>query len=583
MYRELLSLESKFSNIRLARQRFSTIWGGASLLKMLMAAIKDLLQLQWDWDYIINLSESDFPVKTVDKLVRFLTANSGKNFVKSHGRETQRFVQKQGLDKTFVECDNHMWRIGERDLPENIQIDGGSDWLALSREFVKYVVEENDELVQGLLNIFGQTLLPAESFFHTVLRNSRFCHTYIDNNLHITNWRRKLGCKCQYKHVVDWCGCSPNDFKPEDWSRLEGTEQKAIFFARKFEPVINHAVIIQLEEWVYGAYPENFLHLYSYWQNVYQHFDDASTDRDGVLSISNAIVRITSKKLKHVYRPGTVLEVTNYFERDTYRGFLIRHEATLSTSGDIIELEIWAKPNQTGQVSKTLPLGKRITLLEVSTEFDQKEQVSRNFAKTLGVDSEPHLMMKFHGVRNDHGVSYNFTILWYEPNGNLADISEIFVEDGSSTSINYAKPLLKVPLTPGTWLVKVLHKRALIGLCKFFVTPQLSNLNELDSTIQDLSKLLGTIQQYFLIKDICIVRNGRHKVSTSNRSKVRGSGSGSFNTRPMFLGTPGRLNKATSAAKFGSNLDFLTECRKTSWSSFASDPKSDIALLLTNT
>lgn len=583
MFRELLSLESKFSNIRLARQRYATIWGGASLLQMLMAAIKDLLQLQWDWDYIINLSESDFPVKTVDKLVRFLTANAGKNFVKSHGRETQRFIQKQGLDKTFVECDTHMWRIGERELPENIQIDGGSDWLALSRDFVKYVVEENDELVQGLLKIFGQTLLPAESFFHTVLRNSVFCHTYIDNNLHITNWRRKLGCKCQYKHVVDWCGCSPNDFKSEDWSRLEGTEQKAIFFARKFEPVINHAVIIQLEEWVYGAYPENFVHLYSYWQNLYHHFDDSGSDRDGILSISNALVRVTAKQMKSVYKPGAVLEVTNYFERDTYRGFLVRHEATLGSSGDIVELELWAKPNQTGQVSKTSTLGKRITLLEVSTDFDQKEQVSRNFPKTLGIESEPHLLMKFQGSRNDHGISYNFTILWYEPNGELADIGEIFIDDGQITSINYARPILKTPLTPGVWLVKVLHKRTMIGLCKFFVVPHL-----LTSTLDvesPSSKLLGIIQQYFYLKDICIIRHKQE--STSNRlSKVRGSGSGSFNTRPMFLngaGSQGRYNKATSAAKFGSNLDFIIECRKTSWSSLASDPKSDITLLLTNT
>lgn len=362
---------------------------------------------------------------------------------------------------------------------------------------------------------------------------------------------------------------------------MEGTEAKAIFFARKFEPVINHAIIIQLEEWVYGAYPENFLHLYSYWQNVYHHFDDAGTDRDGVLAVSHAILRVTSKKLKNVYQPGAVLEVTNYFERDIYRGFLIKHEATVGISGDIIELEIWAKPNQTGQVSKTLALGKRITLLDVSTDFDQKEQVSRNFAKTIGIDSEPHLMMKFQGARNDHGVSYNFTILWYEPNGELADISEIFVEDGTSTSINYAKPLLKIPLAPGTWLVKVMHKRTLIGLCKFFVVPlfHLSNLSELGSTIKDSSRLLSTIQQYFLIKDICIMQNNRHKGST-NGSKVRGSGSGSFNTRPMFIGA--RQNIPT-AAKFESSLDFLVDCRETSWSSFASDPKSDITLLLANT
>ena len=60
-----------------------------------------------------------------------------------------------------------------------------------------------------------------QSFFHTVLENSPACETLVDNNLRVTNWNRKLGCKCQYKHIVDWCGCSPNDFKPQDFLRLQ--------------------------------------------------------------------------------------------------------------------------------------------------------------------------------------------------------------------------------------------------------------------------------------------------------------------------------------------------------------------------
>ena len=52
-----------------------------------------------------------------------------------------------------------------------------------------------DKLVTGLKTVFSYTLLPAESFFHTVLRNSAHCHSYIDNNLHLTNWKRKQGCK----------------------------------------------------------------------------------------------------------------------------------------------------------------------------------------------------------------------------------------------------------------------------------------------------------------------------------------------------------------------------------------------------
>lgn len=43
------------------------------------------------------------------------------------------------------------------------QIDGGSDWVALSRPFVEYVTSsQKDELVEGLLQVFKHTLLPAE-------------------------------------------------------------------------------------------------------------------------------------------------------------------------------------------------------------------------------------------------------------------------------------------------------------------------------------------------------------------------------------------------------------------------------------
>lgn len=151
LFRELLILETQFPNVRLARKRYATIWGGASLLQMLLASMTHLLSTDWKWDFVINLSESDFPIKYVTllflplvsfiqivsnllnssalflyrsntQLVKFLTANKQYNFVKSHGREAQRFIQKQGLDKSFVECEAHMWRIGNRQLPWGIQV-----------------------------------------------------------------------------------------------------------------------------------------------------------------------------------------------------------------------------------------------------------------------------------------------------------------------------------------------------------------------------------------------------------------------------------------------------------------------------
>lgn len=56
--------------------------------------------------------------RTTEKLEEFLSYNNGRNFVKSHGRDVQKFIQKQGLDKTFYECEHRMWRVADRKLPK---------------------------------------------------------------------------------------------------------------------------------------------------------------------------------------------------------------------------------------------------------------------------------------------------------------------------------------------------------------------------------------------------------------------------------------------------------------------------------
>lgn len=71
-------------------------------------------------------------------------------------------MKKQGLDKTFYECDNHLWRVGLRSLPGGIVMDGGSDWIGLHREFAHYVIYSKDELVTGLKEMYQYALLPVE-------------------------------------------------------------------------------------------------------------------------------------------------------------------------------------------------------------------------------------------------------------------------------------------------------------------------------------------------------------------------------------------------------------------------------------
>jgi hypothetical protein len=95
-------LESQFpENIHVTSNRRSTIWGGASLLSMITGCFKDLLQMPWEWDFVLNLSESDYPLKKKEDLALFLTRNREKNFLLfQSGLETPegraKYVGKQG-------------------------------------------------------------------------------------------------------------------------------------------------------------------------------------------------------------------------------------------------------------------------------------------------------------------------------------------------------------------------------------------------------------------------------------------------------------------------------------------------------
>lgn len=571
----MLPLEKRFHNIRLTRQRFATIWGGASLLQMLLSCMRELLNLDWKWDFVLNLSESDYPVKTVARLVEFLTANKNKNFVKSHGREVQRFIQKQGLDKTFVECDAHMWRIGDRKLPWGIQLDGGSDWVALSRKFVDYVTDSNpDELVEGLLTVFKHTLLPAESFFHTVIRNSIFCNTYIDNNLHVTNWKRKLGCKCQYKHVVDWCGCSPNDFKLDDWARIQNTESRPLFFARKFEPIVNQAVILQVERWLYGSEVMNdFTNLNSYWHNIYSSLDLTTAD-DALLTLSTSAIRIAIKKFFNKCKPTSfkVREINSFHNNDVYKKTLILF------SSDQVQLEVGIKPITTFRIIKSCIITQRLDSFVVSSDYDQKEQIFRNFARYLGPYSEPVLMYHFNSSPYSSATSYNFTILWINPSGNLSEVSDISVDE--SVSIGHTKLSLKQPLLPGSWTVKLLYKNDTLVETSFLVLPlEFFSNNPISASQAYIINSGNNMYKEFdnLYKKFLPTVNEQEKLQYNSLINSKKIGSTLQDWIDSLFVNFYEVDSICTVNKNSAPCGIkLVNCGETDWSSLAPDPKSFI-------
>ena len=172
MFSQLKSLQT-FPNIQLATQRFQTFWASNTLLYLLLTSMKDILKLGWDFDYLVNISESDFPVRPLDQFEIYLQNNNGRNFVAMGNENMVKFQNGQGMRKLFYNCDGRMNRLGDRNLPFGLQWVGGSDWVILHRDFVHYLVTSDDSLVRGLTNFYFYSIMAPESFFHTALLNSR--------------------------------------------------------------------------------------------------------------------------------------------------------------------------------------------------------------------------------------------------------------------------------------------------------------------------------------------------------------------------------------------------------------------------
>lgn len=570
LYRELLKLEDTFPNIRLARHRFSSIWGGASLVSMLLHCMGDLYRSEWKWDFVMNLSESDFPLKVIDRIVEFLTANRDRNFLRGHKKETFNFISRQGMEKAFVECENRMWRIGDRVLPDGIQIYGGSDWIVLSRSFVEYLVKpEDDVMLAGMINYWQYSLMPGESFFHSVLRNSKFCGTHVDDNMHVVNWNRPMGCKCQHRHIVDWCGCSPNDLKPEDWPMIKATKNKALFFARKFEAIISQGLILKIEEWLFGPYSSDYLNLDAYWESLYHHQDQSPPD-ETALAISKSLIRLVGDE--NDFDPLDLKEITHFKRNDVYKGFILRYTALFRNT--TIELETRIQPRHNWRVARNSVLSKCITNFEVSTDFDQKEQVGRNFAKFLGPTSEPVLIIHYSDLPLNQ--SYKLSVLWADPDGEVKDSDDLNIEYNELETIQFSKSSLKRPLEPGIWTVSLVNDTHIYAQSEFLVVPLGTERGKRSRKHRRKTRTATTQNNVSFPKDwrqYFFVSKSTKRPKVAARLKSRKHDEDFYDSVDTLVSEFFSIRSTCSVQ--GADDEF-ENCKDTDWSTLAPDPKSDI-------
>ncbi|WP_426276695.1 beta-1,6-N-acetylglucosaminyltransferase [Chryseobacterium sp. S-02] len=154
-------------------ESMNIISGGFSMIQAELNAMEYLLNVSHDWDYFINLSGEDYPLKPQNIIRKFLTVNNGRNYLFYYDQNFYRPDTLQRIQNHFTELTHKISSlIYKREFMKGVIPYIGGKWFILTRETCVFMT--NNKRVMDFEDYYLHTLLPAESFFQTVLLNTVF-------------------------------------------------------------------------------------------------------------------------------------------------------------------------------------------------------------------------------------------------------------------------------------------------------------------------------------------------------------------------------------------------------------------------
>ncbi|XP_040289071.1 N-acetyllactosaminide beta-1,6-N-acetylglucosaminyl-transferase-like isoform X1 [Bufo bufo] len=158
-----------FPNAFLASKMEPVVYAGISRLQADLHCIKDLLKSEVRWKYVINTCGQDFPLKTNKEIVQHLKKFYGKNITPGvlppdHAIPRTKYVHREDIVHSYVLRTN----VLKPPPPHNITIYFGSAYVALTREFTKFILE--DQRALDLLKWSKDTFSPDEHYWVTLNR-----------------------------------------------------------------------------------------------------------------------------------------------------------------------------------------------------------------------------------------------------------------------------------------------------------------------------------------------------------------------------------------------------------------------------
>lgn len=210
----------------------NVVWGGYSMVQAELDGMNFLLNTKIEWDYFINLSGQDFPLRSQKIIREFLSRSKGKNFIKVADQKVKRPDTMNRIEYYFEEADDKVsLQKFRRKYMDNVTPYIGGQWMMLTRDCCSFICNSTE--VKKFEDYYKNTLIADESFFQTVLMNTSYRGILIDDDKRAIVWIPDGDIKLR-----------PKTFTLSDYSFLSLSDS---LFARKFDDNIDNEIINKMK------------------------------------------------------------------------------------------------------------------------------------------------------------------------------------------------------------------------------------------------------------------------------------------------------------------------------------------------
>jgi hypothetical protein len=228
---EIQDFLSSFANAALLKSQ-SLLWGGYSLVDVALRGIKELLKMGLKWEFFINLSGQDFPLKSQTHIQAFLSRNIVNDFIKVANQSKIRPDTLSRIQNYCIEFSHRILRTPiKRPYLRGVTPYIGHQWMILSRKFCEFVCYSPE--VERFKKFYRHTFISDEGFFQTVIMNTSYKGIIVNDDQRTIVWVPAGTIKLR-----------PKDFTFKDAEFLLASQG---LFARKFDETVDAGILSILE------------------------------------------------------------------------------------------------------------------------------------------------------------------------------------------------------------------------------------------------------------------------------------------------------------------------------------------------